>query len=712
MKQESLHKKFILYISTTIIFTIILGTIIYSIFDYHNKVEMFKANIHKQIKNIYPFYQTYLWQVDIEDLIKVSKSLLITNQNLCSITILNQNKKVIFKESKKNSYCLNSSKINIQKKVFYKNLFIGELYFSYSEKNINTSIKKVLILNFVLAIIISLLVILIITYILKIFFSKHLTDIVNQLKVIAKGNYNTKFEKSKYKEINEIVSHLNNMLHEIKLREEKNRELTQKLHDLIQNMPGGIIITDINGKLIEINNSFANKLKVEKEKVLLNKIEDFSSNKYNKKIFYEKLKEISNRGYAEFEWEFVDKNGNIFPVLIKGKKLKLGNENLIILGITNIAYIKQLEKELLTKEKLESLAILAGGIAHDFNNILTSISGNMELIKMLIDSGKIENIKNRIEKIFKAIETAKSLTHQLLTFSKGGAPLKKPFFELKELIKDTTLFILTGSSIDVEFDFQENLYPVHIDPEQISQVIQNIVLNSKQAMGDKGKIWIKAVNDNNYVKIYIKDNGPGMPKSVIDKIWTPYYTTKSSGSGLGLSIVYSIIKKHNGDIKVYSKEGEFTEFEISLPAYTETTLQEKDKLNNSKEQIEKFKDLKILVMDDDQNIRNTLKELLEFLGCNVTTVSSGEEALNYYKAEKFDIVLLDLTVKGGMGGKECISNLLKIDKNIKAIVYSGYSDSHVMVNYKNFGFCSFLKKPFTISSLKEAITNCLNQKGA
>ncbi len=713
----SLQRKFIIIISSAIIITIVIGTLFYSYFSYKAKIKLFNNSNIKTIKNVYPFYSNYLWQMDKRSIINVSKSLLSMNGNLCAISVLDENNKLIFRGTKKNAKCSGTQLMSFNKKVKFKNEYIGRIKFSFSKYNINKSIKNIVVFNVFLGLIISLIVIIIISIIFKNLFSAPLMRIVSDLQKVASGNYNIKHEEYKYEEINNIIKSLNKMIYEIKLRDKRNIDLTESLNNLINNMPGGLIITDEEGNLLKINNSLCEQLKMDKNDIIPKNFISLSSKQFTKKFLSEKLEKIKEKRYEEFEWELADAEKNYFPVLVKGKKIKLQDKNEIIFSITNIQYIKQLEKEVRLKEQLESLGILAGGIAHDFNNILTAIGGGIEIIEILISNKEFDKAEERLKKILKSLETAKYLTHQLLTFSKGRAPLKKAFFELEDLIKDTALFILSGSGVELEFQFDEKLHPVKIDPNQISQVIQNIVLNAKQALKNTGKIIIKGLNCKDSIKILIRDNGPGIPNEIIDKIWQPYYTNKIEGNGLGLSIVYSIIKQHNGEIKIISKQGEFTEFEITLPAYIENEqsdngenkhIENRERKNHKKKEID-FHKLNVLVMDDEKNIRETLKEMLETLGCKVQLAENGEKALDLYKNEKFNIVFLDLTVKGGMGGKKCIGKLLEIDKNVNAIVHSGYSEQDIMKNCRAFSFKSSLKKPFAIGNLKNAIQECLSK---
>ncbi len=705
MKNRSLKNTFIIYIFFAIIIVFGVGTFTFYYLDYKKDIEIFKSNIYRMIDNTYPVYQNYLWVVDYENLFRLSNSLLATNLSICEIKILDEFNKVIYDNFNKSKFCNNKNVLKIDKKIFYKNRYIGMVSFFVSKNYLKENLEKVFIVNLLFSILLSLIVLLLIIFIFNRFLNKPLSEIIASLRKVTNGEYDISFSKTGFEEFDEITENLNKMLSEIKSRDLKNKELTKRLNDLVNNIPEGFVILDEFGRYVDINDSFAKMLKMEKKEVLSKKIPDFSSKNYSIERGFQILNNIKSSGYEEFEWEMVDRDGNIIPVFVKGKKILLGKDNLIIFSITNISYIKELEKELLTKEKLESLGLLAGGIAHDFNNILTSISGGIEISQLFIERKSYENAGKNLKRVVKSIGRAKFLTHQLLTFSKGGAPVKKPFFDLKDLIKDTVSFILTGSSINVKYEFDTDLQPVRIDSDQISLVIQNIVLNAKQAMAGKGVIEVKAVNDLDYVKISIKDFGKGIPEEILDKIWEPYFTTKNSGNGLGLSIVYSIVKNHNGDIKVYSEEGKFTEFQIFIPALSN---REKEGFENNKIDTENKinNKLKILVMDDDREVQKIFKDLLEMLGHSVDIAVNGEEAIEKYSKLNYDIVFLDLTVVGGMGGKDCIFKLKEIRKDVRAVVCSGYSNDHVMTNFKEYGFKGVLKKPFNIEKLKQVILEC------
>ncbi len=372
------------------------------------------------------------------------------------------------------------------------------------------------------------------------------------------------------------------------------------------------------------------------------------------------------------------------------------------------------ENEVAKLKKLEALGILAGGIAHDFNNILTGIFGNLEIAQLKMS--KEDPSYKYIENAFNSLERAKNLTKQLLTFSKGGEPILD-VINLKDLIKTVVTFDLTGSNIKPHFKFSKNLWQAKADKGQISQVISNLTINAKEAMPEGGNIYITAENVKDYeiheiglkgdfVKITFKDEGIGIPEKNLEKIFDPFFSTKNKGSGLGLSISYSIIKRHNGHIRVYSKEDVGTTFEIFLPAAKEET--QKNKKNKSFIGEFRNKNFSILIIDDEDVVREVLKETLEFHGFKVEEASNSKEAIEKYKKNKFDLVLLDLTLPGDISGRKIGEKILEIDKNAKIIIASGYSDDPVLSNYKKYGFCGKITKPFTIDILISEIKKVLS----
>lgn len=376
----------------------------------------------------------------------------------------------------------------------------------------------------------------------------------------------------------------------------------------------------------------------------------------------------------------------------------------------------QVEMELQKRHKMESIGVLAGGIAHDFNNLLTGIMCNVSLARMQL--GDNDSTAALLTAADLASQRAQELTQQLLTFAKGGAPIKKSV-SISEIITETVSFAMRGSKTKCEFRFAEDLAPADVDAGQISQVIQNLIMNSDQAMPAGGAITIEVQNswmeeDNplslqhgNYVKISIADEGTGIKPEHLPKIFDPFFTTKVKGSGLGLASVYSIVSQHGGHITAYSNFGFGTTMCVYLPASTKP-VDEKRRLaplpvGNGK----------ILVMDDESIILDIAYNLLTALGYNVALAKDGSRAVELYQeamvaGSPFSAVVLDLTVPGGMGGHEACTKLLALDPNVKAIVSSGYSNDPIMANFVKYGFISCIAKPYDVQRFGKAIHNVLN----
>jgi PAS domain S-box-containing protein len=384
----------------------------------------------------------------------------------------------------------------------------------------------------------------------------------------------------------------------------------------------------------------------------------------------------------------------------------------------NITDKKKLEEERLKFQKLESLGVLAGGIAHDFNNLLTSVMGNIYLAKILAESGG--KLANRLEEAEKASKRAAGLTQQLLTFSRGGEPVRRTVAP-EQLIRDTVSFGLRGSKVRCQISVPPEIWPVHVDSGQISQVVNNLIINADQAMPDGGLVSVSAENvvvgredmislsPGRYVKVSVRDRGTGIPASDIDKIFDPYFTTKSKASGLGLSTAFSIIKKHGGVITVDSRFGEGAEFHFYLPVSEDEvteTEREPDEIASAKG--------KILVMDDEEFIREVAGEILVHLGYRPEFCGDGAEAIEKYTAAReagnpFDAVLMDLTIPGGMGGKETMTRLLEIDPGAKGIVSSGYSNDPILAKYAQYGFRGVVMKPYDMAELGRTLLQVINQ---
>ncbi len=364
--------------------------------------------------------------------------------------------------------------------------------------------------------------------------------------------------------------------------------------------------------------------------------------------------------------------------------------------------------EMIKSSNMESIGMLAGGIAHDFNNLLTTILGNISLVQN--DFASVEVLDQSEE----ACLMAKDLTQQLLTFAKGGAPIKK-VTDLKDLVSRSVKLALMGSKVEGVFTFEDVELAVEADPTQMNQVIQNLTINAVQAMPDGGTYEVKLlkvefdkdspvpVAPGEYICIDLQDTGMGVPEENLAKIFDPFFTTKSFGTGLGLTTSYSIVKRHFGHIELKSSLGYGTQFSIYIPATDKC-------LNKDVEEDKKIMhgNGKVLLMDDDSAIREVAKLILERLGYTVTGTTKGEDAIAVYKEamgteREFDVVIMDLTIPGHMGGKEAIKELLKIDPDVKGIVSSGYSTDPIMANFEAHGFKGVVEKPFRVEELSSAI---------
>src|SRR5882724_2782298 len=392
--------------------------------------------------------------------------------------------------------------------------------------------------------------------------------------------------------------------------------------------------------------------------------------------------------------------------------------------IRDVSERKKSETERLTTSKLESLGTLAGGIAHDLNNILTVISGNIGLaqIEAPADSGSLLGF---LSKAGQAAQHAAHLSSQLLTFSKGGAPLKK-MVSIGELLEHSAEFALYGSNLRTDFDITVDLWKAEVDAGQIEQVVNALMLNAREAMPQGGTIRVRARNivfqentsaplpPGRYLKVTITDRGTGITDDLRTKIFDPYFTTKPTATGLGLAISYSIVKKHGGLLLLENTSGEGSVFAFYLRA---TDNANGTRAGRGAGRPFHYNHQRILIMDDEEAIRELTSQLLGTLGYEVTAVPDGLEAVRIYeralrKGEHFQAVILDATVRGGMGGVATIERLRSMDPKVNAIICSGYSDEAALSEFLAYGFRGALPKPFTRSELADALQRAFEVKNA
>ncbi len=503
------------------------------------------------------------------------------------------------------------------------------------------------------------------------------------------------------------------------------RESEEKYRSYIDSAPDLIMVVDDSCSILDINNATEKATgytRTELKTMSLKQILISTEERSDEDI----MRQIGRGGSTNLEVRLARRNGELLWMLLDWVKMKDGN---YLIFCNDITSRKRAEDELTKSEKLESVGLLAGGIAHDFNNLLTGVLGNISLAKTDMDESSI--VFTHLEEAERATERAARLTQQLLTFSKGGEPIRKSA-SVPDIIGDSARFATRGSSARPKFNFANDLMQASIDVGQISQVVHNLVLNAAQAMPDGGNVTISAENvvitpstslplsEGNYIRISVADEGIGIPVDSLPQIFDPYFTTKEGGSGLGLATTYSIIRKHDGHIEVNSEPGKGTVFNIYIPAdSTSSSFDSKNKDTACTQQIDNCNEYagtgRILVMDDEDFIRSLIERILTPVVARVDGVNNGIKAIEYFKralaeGEPYDLVILDLTIPGGMGGQETISILKEIDPNIKAIVCSGYSNDQVMADHQSFGFAASICKPFKPFEMRSVVKEILSPK--
>ena len=486
---------------------------------------------------------------------------------------------------------------------------------------------------------------------------------------------------------------------------------------------GVLVIQD--GKIKEVNYYLAKMCGYTIDEVLDTDLASYfhSDNIETIETIYEKPLRDDN-SLVVHELTLMCKNGHKIDVEVIAGRFIFQNKPSNLLVLRDISDRSKSESELDRTRQLESIAALSGGIAHDYNNLLTAIIGNISLAQTYLDPD--DKVFLLLNQALAASKTAKDLTQKLITFSKGGSPDKK-IADVAKLVKSASEFTLSGSNLKCDFDFPDSLWPVEVDNRQIGQAIYNVIMNAREAMPQGGLLEISAENvtssddlsnlrNGNYVKISITDHGKGIAKKNIDKIFNPYFSTKKmggkKGTGLGLSICHSIIQKHGGNVTVRSEYNKGTAFHIYLPSANGKSLNQRT-ATTSEQEIPIFGEGRVLVMDDEEMIRKLAGELLTYLGYDVDFAKDGREAVKRYKkaaaAKKpFDAVILDLTVKGGMGGKDAILELIKIDPQVVGIVSSGYCNDPGITDYHRFGFRGVVTKPYTMGELGEKLNQVIS----
>jgi PAS domain S-box-containing protein len=601
---------------------------------------------------------------------------------------------------------------------------IGYVHVGLSQQNVMTRINSAEQALFVISFIITILTIAF-SFLVVGFITRPLGALATAAEKLSGGNLNYRVESTGKDEIGTVATVFNAMAETIQNDIEKQFQLSASLRkseslyrSLVENIELGVTLIDNDHNIIMANSA--------QGKMFNKPAQEFTGKKcfreFEKRsevcshcpgidaIKYGRPSEIITEGIRDDNSRLIVKI-RAFPIISKE-----GEIDGFIEVVEDITDSQRIEEELHRAKKIESIGVLAGGIAHDFNNLLLGIIGNISLAQLDVDKDSKQYA--RLKATEKAALRARDLTQQLLTFSKGGAPILNPT-DIKDLVKDSVDFALSGSPIGCNYDFAEGLMPVNVDGAQISQVIQNIVTNAEQAMTEGGTLEVRLANivvkqndfsqltGGHYIKMTIRDQGLGIPQKNLDKIFDPYFSTKESGSGLGLTICYSIIKKHGGLITVDSIPGTGTTFDI----YLQTTKQDSARTDQNQQTVFSGEG-RILVMDDQDIVREIATEMLTALGYQTAVARDGDEAIGLYREAKetdkaFDLVIMDLTIPGGMGGKEAVQKLKEYDSDAKVVVSSGYSNEPILSEYRQYGFVGVATKPYKLEKLSQVIQQVL-----
>ncbi|WP_457573222.1 hybrid sensor histidine kinase/response regulator [Desulfolithobacter sp.] len=587
----------------------------------------------------------------------------------------------------------------------------------------------------------ALVLALILTFFMSRFIATPLHHLTTAMRNVRKGGVFEPVPVCRDDEIGDLISGFNRMAgrleqriqdlhHEVVCRKEAEKELaaeSERLRVTLESIADGVIATDTEGRVVIMNRVAEQLTGWNREEAMGRQVNEVCPviDELTGHVLGNPVARIMETGQLTLtsgDLVLRARSGEEFLITESCAPLKDKDGTIVgaVLVFRDVTQRRRMEEELTKAQKLESIGVLAGGIAHDFNNLLTAILGNISLAKLDVDPG--EQQYRNLEDAELASLRARDLTQQLLTFSRGGAPVKSKLY-LNKLIEEVAGFTLRGSPVQPELHLAENLWPVHADGGQINQVFSNLLINAMQAMPSGGTIRISACNytvqddtslplrPGRYVQITVEDQGTGIPPEHLDRIFDPYFTTKEAGNGLGLAISYAIVNKHGGYILVDSVQGSGTIFYVYLPARLENEQADK---NRDKQGQPAEGSGRILVMDDEDMVRSVVRSILSALGYSVECVADGEEAVRVYReamesGNRFDALLLDLTIPGGMGGEETIRILRQIDPEVKGIVSSGYSSHPIMSRYRIYGFAGVVVKPYQMGELGRVLREVLSR---
>jgi two-component system, cell cycle sensor histidine kinase and response regulator CckA len=496
-------------------------------------------------------------------------------------------------------------------------------------------------------------------------------------------------------------------------------ESEQRFRLLYEEAPVPYQSLDDEGRVLAANPCWLRRLGYAENEVLGRSFTDFlvSEQRWGFENFFAGFKR--DEVPSGTDWELLRKDGTTLLARFRSRVGRFSSDRSrqIHSVFEDVTERRKTEAETLQTCKLEAVGLLAGGLAHDFNNALLIIIGNLQMARMFSSSS--ETHMRQLHNAEQACLRARDLTSQFLTFAKGGQPITQTG-RIGKLIRDTAAFAVSGSNVGCEFEIDADHSAVNADFGQIAQVINNLVINADQAMPDGGAMQIGVANvrhdgispplpEGSYVRITVKDEGTGIAPEHVDRIFDPYFTTKAGGSGLGLSSCYSIIRNHGGHIGVESTPGVGTVFTIHLPCSTKCLNEPGDKQD---EPILRGQE-RILIMDDEPAVREFSRMILEELGYTVGVAANVAEVVGEYQAawadgNAYDAVILDLTIRGGPGGREAMQQLRGVNPEVRGIVCSGYSADAIMAKYRDHGFCGVVVKPYEVIDLAKALRKVLD----
>ncbi|MFO7986963.1 MAG: ATP-binding protein, partial [Desulfatiglandaceae bacterium] len=505
------------------------------------------------------------------------------------------------------------------------------------------------------------------------------------------------------------------------------RESEERSRTLVEQSPFGISLIDKDGRYQYLNPKFKEMFGYGLEDIPTGKEwfqKAYPEEEYRRQVVKTWKEDQRNIGAGEARprtYSVICKDGQKKVIHFRPVTMENGDQLVFHEDVTETEI---LEKQLRRVHKAEAVATLTGGIAHDYNNLVSIIMGNLGLARQEAETGT--DLADFIKEASRATDKVRDLTHELMALSRGGAPVKE-VGSLKPVLKNSAKIIPAESGILIEESIKEDLWAVPHDPHKLDAVFRNVLTNAVEAMPQGGTITIAAENlriddldqdlgfalkAGDYVKITIGDDGRGIPEEHMDKLFDPYFSTKpmgvQKGMGLELATAHAIVQKHEGHIAVNSTPGVGTTVSIYLPG----AEKEASKEDSEKSELTSGSKARILVMDDEEMLRNLTQQMLPRLGYEIKTVKDGVEAIEVYRTgldshEPFDAVILDLTVRGGMEGEQTIQELVKIDPDIKAIASSGYFNDPVMADFEKYGFKAAMAKPYDMKDLKETLEKVL-----